>query len=247
MAKATAAQMVGTFTRMLAEKWGYVYGAQGETWTDALAEKWSAQARKGLRPVPSGRNRDTYFTQDCARWEGRRVADCSGGIVYAIQQYNADFSDRNANSFYSIAQEKGKIDTLPETPGLGLWRKGHIGLYVGGGYAIEFRGTAYGCVKTRVDARGWTHWMQLAGVEYGDVPDTMIRAPDVYYAVCAGNSVNIRAGRGIGTRILAVARKGDKMLADRAVDGWCAVAARAKDGQMVTGYMSEKYVDGVVV
>ena len=44
--------------------------------------------------------------------------------------------------------------------------QGHVGVYIGGGEAIESRGTAYGVVKTKVAGRGWTNWFHVPGVEY---------------------------------------------------------------------------------
>lgn len=38
---------------------------------------------------------------------------------------------------------------MPEIPGLMLWKSGHAGVYIGGGYAIEAMGTSKGVVKTR--------------------------------------------------------------------------------------------------
>lgn len=52
----------------------------------------------------------------------------------------------------------GSIDTLPEIVGLALFTDGHIGYYVGGGYAVEWRGFNYGCVKTVVKERTWKHF-----------------------------------------------------------------------------------------
>ena len=43
-----------------------------------------------------------------------------------------------------------------------------MGVYIGGGYAVEERGFNYGCVKTKVSSRKWTHWYQLPFVDYGD-------------------------------------------------------------------------------
>ena len=34
----------------------------------------------------------------------------------------------------------GTIDTLPEIPGVALRSDGHVGVYVGDGYAVEERG-----------------------------------------------------------------------------------------------------------
>ena len=45
---------------------------------------------------------------------------------------------------------------------------GHVGYTVGGGYAVEWRGFAYGCVKTKIKGRGWTHWYKLPFIDYND-------------------------------------------------------------------------------
>lgn len=50
-----------------------------------------------------------------------------------------------------------------------LWKEGHAGVYIGGGYAIEAMGTQYGVVKTEVDGRGWEGWGKLPFLEYQEV------------------------------------------------------------------------------
>ena len=35
--------------------------------------------------------------------------------------------------------------------------------------AVEWKGTAYGCVKSAVKGRGWTHWYMLPFIDYGDI------------------------------------------------------------------------------
>lgn len=80
--------------------------------------------------------------------------------------------DKSANGMFTYAKSKGcawgTIDTLPEIPGVALRSDGHVGVYVGDGYAVEERGFNYGCVKTKVATRKWTHWYQLPFVDYGD-------------------------------------------------------------------------------
>lgn len=162
MGKVTAAQLVACFQRYAAEGWGYVWGLNGQLYTQAMADKFQAERRR------TSKHRDpaTYWTVDCARWIGRMAADCSGGIVSALREYDSGYGDRTANTFFSQCTETGKIGTLPEVPGLCLWRDGHIGVYEGGGYALEFRGTEYGCVRTKVAQRNFTHWGRLRDVEY---------------------------------------------------------------------------------
>ena len=79
--------------------------------------------------------------------------------------------DKSANGMFSWAKSKGAewgaISTLPEIPGIALRFDGHVGYYVGNGYAVEWRGFNYGCVRTRVKDRPWTHWYKLPFIDYG--------------------------------------------------------------------------------
>lgn len=51
-----------------------------------------------------------------------------------------------------------------------VWRGGHIGIYEGDGNVIEFRGTEYGCVRTKLAARNFTNWGRLRDVDYSATP-----------------------------------------------------------------------------
>ena len=42
-----------------------------------------------------------------------------------------------ADAMYQAASEKGATSTMPEIPGLGVWHKGHIGIYIGNGEVVE--------------------------------------------------------------------------------------------------------------
>lgn len=93
------------------------------------------------------------------------------------QKYSSKYGsngcpDKSASGMFSYCKSKGMdwgtIDTLPEIVGLALFTDGHIGYYVGGGYAVEWRGFNYGCVKTVVKERAWKHWAKLPFIDYGD-------------------------------------------------------------------------------
>ena len=120
------------------------------------------------------------------------VADCIGaakgyawtgggiGVMEAIgtdATYSSRYGsngcpDKGANSMFTYAKSKGMdwgtIGTLPEIVGLALYKSGHVGYYAGNGYAIEWKGFSYGCVKTKVAGRGWTLWYKLPFIQYGD-------------------------------------------------------------------------------
>ena len=105
-----------------------------------------------------------------------RTADCVGLIkgygwldasTLSIEYGTNGMQDLNADQMYATATVRGSMDTMPETPGIALWKQGHIGVYIGNGYAIEAVGTKQGVVKTEVDGRGWEGWCQVPGVTYG--------------------------------------------------------------------------------
>lgn len=79
--------------------------------------------------------------------------------------------DYSANQMYRDTLAKGAahgtIVDMPEIPGLVLWKEGHTGVYIGGGYAVEAMSTGRGVCKTKVDERGWQAWYKLPYIDYG--------------------------------------------------------------------------------
>ena len=74
--------------------------------------------------------------------------------------------DIGADAMYQAASVKGGMDTMPDTPGLAVWKSGHIGVYIGNGEVIEAMGTNYGVVKTDLDERNWTAWLEIPYIQY---------------------------------------------------------------------------------
>lgn len=86
-------------------------------------------------------------------------ADCSGGIVGLLRHATAVSAgfDCSADGFKNRA-DIAKIDRAALRPGDFLHKPGHIGLYAGGGYAVEWMGGAYGCQLTSLNKRcGWNY------------------------------------------------------------------------------------------
>lgn len=152
--------------------WGYVWGTYGHVLTrsyfDGKAEQY---------PEEVGGQGDFIL----ANWLSRRTADCVGlikgycwfdpedqSIGYAVN----GMPDVATEGMIGLCGETGSLDTLPEIPGLLLWMDGHVGIYIGEGYAIEAMGTRYGVVKTKVAGRGWQLWGKLPCIEYINQEET---------------------------------------------------------------------------
>ena len=82
-------------------------------------------------------------------------ADCSGGVVGLLRHagvVNKGF-DLSANGFYNNTARYRRIPWEDLRPGDLTHKMGHIGLYVGGGYVVEWIGGAYGCQLTKLKDR----------------------------------------------------------------------------------------------
>ena len=82
-------------------------------------------------------------------------ADCSGGVVGLLRHagvVNAGF-DLSADGFNAATNNYPHVERAALRPADILHRTGHVGFYVGGGYAVEWVGGAYGCQLTKVDDR----------------------------------------------------------------------------------------------
>ena len=146
--------------------WGYVWGTFGRVLTRSYYEA-------KLEQYPEGVGNYADFIE--ANWLGRRTADCVGLVkgycwfdpaTQSIGYGDNGMPDIATEQMIDWCDEKGSMDTMPEIPGLLLWMDGHVGIYIGDGYAIEAMGTKYGVVKTRVAGRGWVKWGKIPCIEY---------------------------------------------------------------------------------
>lgn len=84
-------------------------------------------------------------------------ADCSGGVVGLLRHAGIvkPTYDLAADGFEASRSMK-RIEQSELAPADLLHKSGHLGLYVGGGYAAEWMGGAYGCQLTKLtNRRGW--------------------------------------------------------------------------------------------
>lgn len=149
--------------------WVYWYGTCGYACTLSLFTR-----KKEQYPDHYTSGRDSGYKADISA--GRMCADCvgliksffwKGGDIDGKNVYQSnDCPDKSANGLFGMCKETGPISTIPDIPGLVVWKDGHIGVYVGGGYTIEMRGFAYDCVKRKVVDGPWTKWGKLPMLQY---------------------------------------------------------------------------------
>lgn len=146
----------------------YWFGTFGQIATEKLLNDKAAQYKSQFSK--------TRISKAQARGDfGQKVHDCLGlwkGYMMSADAnapavYNSAF-DYSADSIYKAAAEKGTIDTLPDIPGIGLYKKGHFGVYIGGGREIEARGFDYGVIEDNVNNTAFTNWFKIPHIEYGE-------------------------------------------------------------------------------
>lgn len=171
MANKTASGLVSFVKTKLGTP--YVYGAKGEKLT---LEKYNTLKKLyGSLVWASDKNKI-----------GKTCTDCSGLISwYTGKVVNSTTYKNTATKVLSI----GKLSQA--VPGCALWRQGHIGVYIGDGYCIEAKGSAYGVVKTKASQGGWTHILWLCDIDYGKTE----AAPKVtYFPKCTYKGYSIVDG-----------------------------------------------------
>ena len=89
----------------------------------------------------------------------------AGGESYSSKYGSNNCPDKGANGMLTWLKAKGckhgTMDSLPDVPGILLFKPGHVGVYIGGGFAVEAEGFSYGVVETKVSKRPWTEWAYL--------------------------------------------------------------------------------------
>lgn len=221
----------------------YWYGAVWTKCTENLLSRKKAQY-----PQHYGTGRLAGYRKDIA--EGKFCGDCVNGAIkgaiwtrlgtQTIKYRAYGCPDKSADGLFSylaknLKIENGVIADLPEIPGIMLHKSGHVGVYVGNGYAIEFRGRNYGCVKTRVKDRGWKEWVMLPWFEYSEKVE-----PEKTGELIANGNVNLRVGPGTNYKTIRVVKTGEKV---EKLDTVKWVLVKDKTGNV--GWMSEKYLEEV--
>jgi hypothetical protein len=149
----------------LENKCGYIMGAYGQD-----PKKWSKDSY-WFRQYHGEQLRKALWWRDHAPL----VHDCNGGAEGAYQaETGVNINARARNNFATWCSPKGsgRIPAKQRVPGAAvfidngsyvshvgyLWKPVTTGKPEGDWWVIEWRGVMYGCVKTRLFARGWNRW-----------------------------------------------------------------------------------------
>lgn len=165
MHRKTAAGLIAYCEAQLGKP--YWYGTFGQVSTKSLYE------------YNKGRFPSMYKAKDFLEQLGVKVHDCVGLIKGYMWSKDANdehpayatngFKDLSADMLLRHCTKKGTISSIPDVAGVLVFMKGHVGVYIGGGFVIEARGHAYGVVKTELKKRRWTHWAFLNEIYYEDI------------------------------------------------------------------------------
>lgn len=117
-----------------------------------------------------------YTANDFPQQYGQKVHDCIGlvkGFFWTDSPDSTEyhycrwFPDVSADMQYNRSKRKGtSMKTMPEVPGVLVFMKGHVGVYIGNGKVIEARGHAYGVVETNLKDRKWNKWAFIDELQY---------------------------------------------------------------------------------
>ena len=106
---------------------------------------------------------------------GVHLSDCSG-MIYAYTG-----TARSSGSQIASASASGSVSSIPRIHGLGLWMQGHVGVYVGGGMAVDCRSDAYNIVYEGVTQHRWVKWYKVPGVSYPTTGWVTFQGEKYYY------------------------------------------------------------------
>lgn len=149
----------------LNEHWGYIFATSGQVWTQAAQDK----IEKTKTDDPNYK----YSIQYGSKWIGRKVADCSGLVVWVHNHFGIRLPHGSNNMYKNgYLKEKGVCnDSIPVGALVFKLREPsdyhHVGIYIGNNTVVEAQGSKAGVVKSTLS--GWTHYGLVNGIDYDNV------------------------------------------------------------------------------
>lgn len=185
--------------------------------------------------------------------EGNQYVDCSGLVwrVYKQAGLEAKIGSgrKGARAYYYWFKRRGLASRSNPKPGdLVVWRKGgHIGIYVGNGYAISALNEKYDVRKHKVNwLRGFTAYLHVqlngGGTESSAEAAT---TSDVLFKVTPNvNRLIVRNGSGTDNDRIAIVNRGAVIrVTDKAFDGQGRKWFKGKLPSGKVGWVLAEYVN----
>jgi peptidoglycan hydrolase-like protein with peptidoglycan-binding domain len=105
---------------------------------------------------------NAYYSGWSYSWGGASpgAVDCSG-LIYS-------YCGGERIAMIETCTEQGSVDAgIPRVHGLGLWRPGHVGVYIENNMEVDARGDEWGVCYDEIGGwNNWTYWFKLAAVNY---------------------------------------------------------------------------------
>lgn len=105
---------------------------------------------------------DKYIAKAVKKGQvGKKNVDCSGLI--------GSYREKQIGSaqLYSSAKKRLPISEIKDfAVGTVLWKKGHVGVYIGNGLCVEAKGIDYGTIKSKVSDTDWKYGLTFSDMTY---------------------------------------------------------------------------------
>ena len=152
--------------KLYTDSWGYIYGFKynynpvTESRINVLAKMYPATFTASYIKKAKG-------------MIGGNAIDCSGLVCHCLgisDIGSAEIGLLSGSNYYSEEDYYDFIDNIEPEPGAILWKKGHVGFYIGDGVVIEARSIALGvCTSKLTDT--WRGWSKVLIPTYVDDKD----------------------------------------------------------------------------
>ena len=246
--------LIGKFKFAYDNKWGYIYGAWCEVWTEAkqnnLVRSFINKYGSDWKNSSSAKKADKYYGALYGdKWIGHTVTDCSGLFYWAFKELGS-YMYHGSNTMWNkyctakgTLTKNGRTDGQTLKPGTAVFtgnssNKGHVGLYIGDNTVIEASGTTAGVITTTISGGKWKYWGELKDVDYNDTSSTTeVEVEEAPTAIVNATRVALREGPSTNDKIILRVDKGQTVeLVDE--PGWTKVTYHGKTGYMMTEFLT---------
>lgn len=222
---------------------GYCWGADGQV--------CSPKVRRELAGRTSSQSNKNNLLITCAKWDGKRVWDCSGLFRGAWRELSKYRSGGATTIYKSWCNEKGTIDTMPDIPGIAVFRgtpgnMAHIGLYIGNGEVVDARGSSVGVLRGTLQSYGkWTHWGKLTDVDYGEGDEPVVAETKWLGTVKtnSGNGIQLWADEDKTARLASIPESATVNVLEDTRTGMVQASYNGKTGYVDAQYLQANRID----